>query len=232
VDESDLDRLGIKGVGDSAEINRQNVKVVGLVKGFVGTAGAHVFCSIDTARSLFSFRPNQASFILGRCFNPGDAGAVVKRLHEEHPEFSAFTAPQLSRRSRNYWLIQTKGGLALGYAAILGLLVGAVVTSQTLYGATMAQIREYAVLWALGIPVRRMAALVLAQAFWVGVSGTVLALPAIFVIAGTAHLIRLVVLLPFWLLAGTALITLVMALGSGLTALRSLRRLEPANLLR
>jgi len=40
------------------------------------------------------------------------------------------------------------------------------------------------------------------------------------------------VLLPVWLLAATVVVTLVMALGSGLFALRSLRRIEPAILLR
>ena len=37
-----------------------------------------------------------------------------------------------------HWLTKTKAGIALGYAAALGLLVGAVVTSQTLYAAMAA----------------------------------------------------------------------------------------------
>jgi len=122
--------------------------------------------------------------------------------------------------------------VALGYAAALGLLVGAIVTGQTLYGATTAQLREYAVLWALGIPVRRMKALVLAQALWVGLAGVALALPAIFVVAAVAKMLNLLVLLPVWLLAATGGVTLVMALVSGLVGLRSLRRIEPAILLR
>jgi putative ABC transport system permease protein len=131
-----------------------------------------------------------------------------------------------------YWLTKTKGGIALGYAAILGLVVGAIVTSQTLYAATAAQLREYAVLWALGIPVLRMAGLVVAQAFWVGVAGIVLALPIIFALANSASLLKITVLLPGWLLAATVIVTLAMALASGLAALRLLRRIEPAVLLR
>ena len=38
--------------------------------------------------------------------------------------------------------------------------------------------------------------------------------------------------LRWWLLSGAAVVTLVMALGSGLFALRSLRQVEPATLLR
>src|SRR5207237_502943 len=110
--------------------------------------------------------------------------------------------------------------------------VGAVVTGQTLYGATAAQLRQYAVLWALGVPVRRMAGLVLAQAFWVGVTGIAVALPSIYLLAGGASWLNLVVLLPIWLLGATVAGTLRMAFLSGLAALRSLRRIEPAVLLR
>jgi ABC-type antimicrobial peptide transport system permease subunit len=77
-----------------------------------------------------------------------------------------------------------------------------------------------------------MVALVLAQAFWVGVAGVVLALPVIFVVAAGANLLNVLVLLPIWLLAATVGVTLVMALASGLFALRLLRRIEPAILLR
>src|SRR5205085_308846 len=232
VDESDLERLGIRGAGESAEVHGRRVKVVGLTRGFRGPSGAHVFCSVETARELLLLDSNQASYLLARCRDPADAPAVAGRLRAAYPSLSAFTAGELSSRSRWYWLTKTKGGVALGYAAALGLLVGAVVTGQTLYGATAAQLREYAVLWALGIPVRRMSALVLAQAFWVGVAGVVLALPVTFLVAAGAKLLGLVILLPIWLLAATAGVTLVMALGSGLFGLRSLRKIEPAILLR
>ena len=40
VDESDLDRLGIQGVGDIADISDKRVRVVGVVSGLRGIAGA------------------------------------------------------------------------------------------------------------------------------------------------------------------------------------------------
>src|SRR5205085_5296055 len=101
------------------------------------------------------------------------------RLRREYSNLSAFTSEDFSFRSRMHWLLKTKAGVALGYAAALGLLVGAVVTSQTLYAATVASLREFAVLRALGIPRWRMAGLVVSQAFWVGVIGICLALPAV-----------------------------------------------------
>src|ERR1700751_3997883 len=84
---------------------------------------------------------------------------------------SAFTIDEFSLRTRFHSLTKTTPGIALGCAAALGLLVGAVVTSQTLYAATAASMREYAVLRALGIPRWRIAGMVLAQSFWVGIIG-------------------------------------------------------------
>ena len=56
-----------------------------------------------------------------------------------------------------YWLTMTNAGISAGFTAVLGLLVGAVVTSQTLYAATLASLREFAVLRALGIPAGALA---------------------------------------------------------------------------
>ncbi len=230
VDESDLGLLGVRGVGDVAEVSDRRVRVVGVVRGVRGVAGAYVFCSLRTARALLGLRPDEAVFLLARCRDPADAPAVAHRLRGG--ALSAFTSAELSRRSRLRWLRETRAGLVLGLAAVLGLAVGAAVTTQTLYAATAASAREYALLRALGIPRWRVGAAVLGQAFGVGVAGTLLALPAA---AGLTRLIDWLgacVRLPAWLLAGTAAVTLATALLSGLGSLRALRLLDPVRLLR
>jgi putative ABC transport system permease protein len=231
VDASDLDRLGVGGVGDVAQVWERRVRVVGLVHGLRGLAGAYVFCSMQTARTLLDLHSDQTTYLLARCTDPAAAVRVAERVGAS-PGLSAFTSQELSRRSRLHWLLLTKSGATLGLAAALGLVVGAVVTSQTLYAATAASLREYAVLRALGIPHWRLVVLVLTQSFWLGAVGTGLALPAAGVLARAADWLGVRVALPDWLLAGTATITLTVALLSGLAALRVLRRLEPALLLR
>ena len=74
--------------------------------------------------------------------------------------------------------------------------------------------------------------MVLAQSFWVGLAGNLLALGPAFFFAWLADVVGVKVMLPFWLLAASAGITMFMALLSGLMALRSLRLVEPAVLLR
>jgi putative ABC transport system permease protein len=163
---------------------------------------------------------------------------VVARIREKYDtnvakrDMSVFTAAEFSWRSQMHWLFKTKAGVAIGYTALLGLLVGAVVTSQTLYAATVASLRELAILRALGIPRWRMVSAVLSQSFWVGLAGVVISIPTIYGMSRLAGIVGAKVLLPQWLLGAVACVTLAMAVFAGLFALRSLRHVEPANLLR
>src|SRR5262249_61101338 len=102
--------------------------------------------------------------------DPGDAENVARRLGG-YTRLTALTAEEFSTRSRMHWLLTTKAGIAVGFTALLGLLVGAVVTSQTLYAATAASQREFATLRAMGIPKWRLKMTVLVQSFWVGLFG-------------------------------------------------------------
>src|SRR4051812_28290228 len=96
VDESDLDRLGIQGVGDTAEIVGKRVRVVGLTHGLKSLAGPYVFCSIQTARERLRLLPDQITYVLARCKDPADAPAVVSRLSRNYENVSAFTSDNFS----------------------------------------------------------------------------------------------------------------------------------------
>lgn len=231
IDEGEFSRLGIKKVGDTAEILGRRVRVVGTVTGLRSLAGPYLFCSLDTARSILRPPADQCTFILAKCHNKADAATVVERLKVHERKLYPFTTEEFSKHSQLHWLFKTKAGVALGLAAVLGLAVGAVVTGTTLHSATVASLKEYAVLRALGIPRWRMMTMVLAQSFWVGITGVMASMPVIFAIAYLGN-IAAKVMLPWWLLGGAAGITMTMAMASGLYALRSLRHIEPVTLLR
>ncbi|MFO0970438.1 MAG: ABC transporter permease [Gemmataceae bacterium] len=232
VDRGEFGRLGLSKVGDYAEVAGRRVRVVGTVTGLKSLAGPYIFCSIETSQMLLRPPQEQVTFLLAKLRHKGEAKEVVERLEAYPKKIAAFTAEDFSLRSRLHWLLKTKAGVALGLAALLGLLVGAVVTSQTLYAATVSQLKEYAVLRAMGIPRWRMALSVLAQSFWVGIAGVAIALPMIFGLAEVGNEVGAKILLPIQLLAGAVVVTMTMAMLSGLWALRSLRLVEPVNLLR
>jgi putative ABC transport system permease protein len=231
VDESELGRLGIRGVGETAEVVGHRVRVVGLVKGYKSLGGPYVFCSVDTARGLMRYQPGEVTYLVARCRDRADAERVARRL-DDPGRMTALTADEFSARSRLHWLTTTKAGVAIGFTALLGLLVGGVVTSQTLYAATAASRREFATLRAMGIPGWRLKFTVLAQSFWVGLFGVVLAGPLTVLLAEVANELGTNVRLHPLILLAAAGVTMVMAVGSGLAALRSVQGVDPAHNIR
>lgn len=234
MDRSDLGRMQLKQIGDTAKINGREVRLVGVVEGLKSLAAPWVFCSTYTARELSSalLPPDHVTYLLVRCDTEQRARELAAELAHENPDLTVKAGGDFSTSTRVYWLLRTKAGVAIGYAALLGLAVGAVVTMQTLYAATIASAKEYATLFALGIPRGRVYRLVLAQAFWVGIFGVIVAYPVVQLLALGAEAAGTRVILRWEVLAGAAVITLGTAILAGLVALRSVRTIEPMSLLR
>jgi putative ABC transport system permease protein len=223
VDESEKERLGLERVGDIGLINGRRVRLIGWVKGVKAIGGPFIFCSLETARAILRFQTDQATFLLGRCRRPQEAVTVAARLKGEYLDVSVFTSSELSFQTRWHWLTKTRVGIAMGITAVLGLIVGAVITSQTLYGATVALRDQFATLVAMGIPRRRIFGLVLSISFWVGVGGLAIALPVAFGLQFVLEWSEKAKLpLPAWLIIPAAAITLLMAVLSGAFSLRAL----------
>lgn len=236
VDESDANkqRLDLDHEG-KAKINGKEVKVVGRVRGLKSLAAPWVLCSEYTARYLLGFLMpgDHVTYLLAKCESPERAKAIAADLRAQYgTDMGAYAAEEFSVRSRLYWLLRTKAGVAIGYAALLGLVVGSVITAQTLYSATAANAKEFAILLALGVPRWRISLMVMTQSLWVGVIGVVLAYPVCQGLRFGAKQIGADVDLRWEVLLGTAVVTVGMALVSGVFALRSVRQLEPMSLLR
>lgn len=231
VDEADRARLGIDAAGAVGEVNGHRVRVVGLVRGLRSINPPYVFCSLGTARHLLAIPPDEATYLLARCPDPAMAADVVRHLRE-HPKLSAFTRDEFSRKTRWHWLLKTNAGTITLFTAVLALLVGIVITSQTLYGATVTLLKEYAILRALGITRARIGAYVLTQSLGVGVAGALLALPIVLALTRVAGWLGLAIELPVWLAASVLTLTGLLAVFAGLVTLRALRRMDPITLLR
>lgn len=231
IDQSDLGRLGLSGEGPDGEVNGKRVRVVGTVRGVKGLVGANLFCSLDTARYLLRLPPDQTTYLLAKCSDSANVADVANRLRQ-HGDMAVFTKAEFSTSTHRHWLLQTGAGIVVGLTTALGILVGVAVTSQTLFAATAASVREFAVLSALGIPRWRMAAAVLTQSFWIGLAGLALAAPVAYSLEAIAEACGAKVILAAGVLAAAAAGTQVTAMLSGVGALRALKLAEPATLLR
>jgi putative ABC transport system permease protein len=231
IDRTDKEKLGVEKLGDVAEIHGYKVRVVGFLNNMPSMTGCYVFCSIPTAKKMLFYKDYEATYILARATSEDKVAPIMNALREI-PDIDVLSKNEFSAQSRWYWILKTKSGLAVGFTALLGLLVGAVVTSQTLYSATASMLRELAVLKSLGVPGWRMNLFVLQQSLVIGLVGLAIGLPLAVAFQWMGILIGTQIDIPMSLLAATAAIVLGVALGSGLLALRSLFNVDPAELLR
>jgi putative ABC transport system permease protein len=234
VDRSALDQLGVD-IGQTATINGRQVHVVGISRGLRALGGVNVLCSLDTARRLdadpFDAGP---TYLVASLRDPQQAEAVAARLRGDTAfgPYTSWSADDFARRSVRYWLFDTGAGAGVLFLAGVVFLVGTVITSQTLIAAVNGSMREYATLNALGVGVGALRKVVLEQAFWVGALGLLGASVFGVVLMLLARSQDVPVVLN--MAAASACIVLVMGLAavSGLAAMRSLRRADPASLLR
>jgi putative ABC transport system permease protein len=220
--------------GEFGDINGVPAHVVGTVRSTQGPTISYLYCSTETARELVPTirrRPEMISYGLARCRRPEEVAPVVQRLRRLYPEMGVYSRGEFSRHVRFFWLIRTKAGAVMICTVVLSLLIGLVITGQTLYSAVRASRTELAMLDALGIPRWRLQRLVLAQALWVGVAGVILAQPVNFAATWAALPLHTKILVEPAAALSTALLTLVMAILAGLFALRSLDEVDPAILL-
>lgn len=231
VDERDKRKLGVSKIGDTAQINHTVVRVVGFMKDMECMTGSYVFCSIPTARRALIYYPNETTYLLARVASNESLTQAIDAIRA-HTDLDAFSKEEFSSMSRWYWILQTKSGLAVGFTALLGLLVGAVVTSQTLYSATAALLRELAVLKSLGVPHWRMNLFVVEQSMVIGAVGLTVGLPLAYFFEAVGNAVGTKIDIALSLTTTTAAVILGMALVSGMVALRSLNKVDPAELLR
>jgi putative ABC transport system permease protein len=234
VDEVDLGKLGTT-VGGVAEINGKRVHVVGIATGMRCIGGANVFMSMATAQHVLgSMAGDGSAYYLIRLREPARRAAVQASLQPTggDPPYRVHSPGELSALSQLYWLLESGAGAGFGFSTVLGLMVGVAITSQTLRGAILSALREYATLRALGVSLAALRAVVLEQAFWVGLVGLMATGILTMAVWMAANAAAVAIKFPFWTFALAAGFTLSVAMLSGFLALRPLYQTEPAELLR
>lgn len=235
VDRADLENLGVS-VGDSAVINGHHVRVVGVSNGLRALGGVNVVASLATAASLDTdpSNSNRMTYFVAKLRDPAEAKDVAARLRGNRAfgNYDVWTAKDFARRSQLYWIFDTGAGAGVLFLAGIVFLVGVVITSQTLVAAVIGSIREYATLNALGVGVGALRKVVMEQAFWVGALGLLGSAVLGILALALARSRSVPVALGPWAAVACLSLCMGLAIVSGLAAMRSLRRADPATLLR
>src|SRR6516164_1379361 len=213
VDRSYLDRLGVSGLGATAEIRDQKVEVRALTRGIRSfTTTPYLFAPLERARAYTGMGPNRESYILVRVAPNADVESVRRRLQSNIADVEVLTPAEFRARSRSFWLFGTGAGAGLFAGALLGIIVGTVIVAQTLYASTKDHLDEFATLRAIGSSALYVHKVIICQALLSAVIGFCIAAGiGSIIVDATAESVLPVLMTPLMTL-GLFLLTVIMCI--------------------
>ncbi len=233
VDETALKTLGVK-LGDKALYNGQTVTVIAVTRGYPNMMQPTIIMSRDTLR------------MLGQADTGPRVGPLMVKIKD--PSRAAIVAAQLNAAGNGQWQAWTRQELAdanagamfeegilviiIGGCVVLGTIIGVAITWQTLRGAIMANIKEFASLRALGVGMGSLRRIVMELSFWVGLVGVGAAIFLTWLVQMLAMANAVIIALPPSLLIVVGGGLVVIAMLSGLLSMGVLKNSQPADLLR
>jgi putative ABC transport system permease protein len=226
-------RLGTH-LGAAATLNSKTVHVRGLLENYPNVDQPTVYMSRDTMRLLGMGPKNgKTGPLMVRIKDPLQVNTVVAQLNAvSHGAYRAWTKTDLAKANEKALMGEQIIGIFLGFSLFLGLLIGVGITSQTLRGAILASIKEFASLRALGVSMRSLSAIVLELALWVGIAGLIATALFTFGVYLLASNFGMPMGFPMpWVITVAILLTVISIL-SGLFSLGVLKKSQPADLLR
>jgi putative ABC transport system permease protein len=233
VDASNLATLGVK-LDSKGSINGHAVWVRGVLHNYQDINQTSVVASRETERVLQrTVSTTDTGPLMVRIDDPAKAALVRDQINAAaHGAFHASTAAELNKLDEDAILKEQIIGVLLLFLTIMAGLIGVGITSQTLRGAILSNIREFASLRALGISMGSLRLIVMELSVWAGVAGVAAALGLTWLVslaAGAAGL-------PLTVRPGPAIfisiLLMIISVISGAMAMGILKQSQPADLLR
>jgi putative ABC transport system permease protein len=233
VDRTSLRRLGVQ-VGDEAKMNGNRVWVRATTDGYPSMFNASVFMSRQTAKLLHLLNDDQrVGALLVKIKNPALARQVAAELNSmSDGQYKAWSREALSNASQKSMLKDGGISVMIGFAVVVGAFIGVVITWQTLQGAILANIKEFASLRALGVSVGSLRLIVMELSLWVGAAGLLLTALLTTGIWLLAKSFGVPMDFPLFIDVPVAMTLLIIAILSGALSLGVLKKSQPADLLR
>jgi len=233
IDETDLKRLGVK-LGDTVSLNRHTVRLAAVLHNYQGVTQPSVVMSNDTLRQIGLGDTNgKTGPLMVKIRDPKRADQVVAALNAvSHNDYLALTKAQLNKNDEAALLSEQIIGVLLVFFILLSIGIGIGVTSQTLRGAILSNIREFASLRALGISMWSLRLIVMELSFWVGVAGMGATLALTWLVAQATKSIGLPLVVRAPAAEWVSAMLMILAVASGALALGILKKSQPADLLR
>lgn len=230
VDALDLEKLqiGPEPLGAKLNIGTEEVQVAAITSGIRSfTLAPYVFAEIGDARRIAHLGTDQAHYWLVDLARPECRDEVVATVRA-HGDLDIHDRATFQRMTEDYWVAGSGAGTAIGFSALLGLVVGAVIVGQTLYAVTKEHLRELATLKAIGATPGEVISFVTWQAAVLAFVGGGLGFLFAYVLSGSTAAIGLVIVLSPLVLFISASAVLGMCAIAALWSIRAVLTVEAA----
>jgi putative ABC transport system permease protein len=229
VDDLYWNKLGITHLGQVFEMNGYRARVVGTTHGIRSfTTSPYVFTTFKNAQSFTTMQEDQTEFILVRASPGVGLQQLQSNLQNRLHDVDVLTTTQFSGMTRFYWMFTTGAGVAVLLAALLGLIVGIVVVTQTIYATTMDHLREYGTLKAIGAPNSYVYRVILQQAGMSAVLGYAMGITVSLFVVHAAQQGGAAILLPWPMALLIFGLTLLMCAIAAAVSINKVTHLDPA----
>ncbi len=216
-----------------AEVSKRRVEVRGLFElGASFAADGNLITTDLNFQRLFNRELGQIDFGVLSLSEGANLETVKAEIEKTLPnDVRVLTKDEFVQFERAYWEGATAIGFVFNFGAILGLVVGVIITYQVLYTDVVNHLPEYATLKAMGYTNNYLTGVVLQESLILSLLGFIPALLTALVLywlatAGSG--------LPIEMTFGRAglvfVLTVVMCFVSGLLAMRKLKQADPADI--
>jgi len=216
-------------IGGETEINDHRVRVVGIVRGarsFIQSP--YIFTSYKNAVALSRVSKGNTVYVLVKVAPGYNAQDVKRRIQETVKDVDVYTSVEFSKKSQDYWMVNTGTGVALLAVAMLGVVIGTVIVANTIYTSTTEHLKEFGTLKAIGASNWDLYAIIIEQAMINSVVGFAVGMVlSYFAIEGMRRG-HLPILLSAPVLAGIFVLTVMMCLWSSVLSIFKVTRIDPA----
>lgn len=228
VDETAAGELGI-AIGDTVTVMGQPFRVSGTSTEGTNIVNTTVFIRTEDFARLHG---DSIAYVLVGASRGVAPDALAERLAAALPDTTVQTRAEFARQEAN--VVRDMAADAMKIITVIGFLIALAVIGLTLFTATLAKLREYGVVKALGAGSGRLATTVIAQAAWSVTIGLAVAVVVSIVLGAAIGALtpNVTVLIQAGSVLRTGAGALVVGALAALLPLRRVARVDPATAFR
>ena len=226
IDEITASQLGV-GIGDRLRVAGGRLRIVGLARDTFSIISSVSFIDYSTFERLEG-AAGSASYVLVWPRRGLSPAALAAKLNADYPA-TAQTAERFSARERQ--VVSDMSTELIRGLVTIGFVVGIAVAGLSIYTATVARLREYAVLKAIGMRNRTLYAMISRQALLTVGTGLLVALALLALLSVALGVLdpSISMLLTSDVLVRAALATTAIGAVSALLPAHRVARVDPAS---